>query len=67
MSGFARGHLAMLAFSLLIAGSFSFGTRVANLMDPAALMGGMYLAIDSTAGERERGLDASSDGRWRWL
>jgi len=28
----------MLLFSLLIAGSFSFGTRVANMMDPAALM-----------------------------
>lgn len=34
----SRGHLAMLLFSLLIAGSFSFGTRVANMMDPAALM-----------------------------
>lgn len=33
-----RGHLAMLLFSILIAGSFSFGTRIANLMEPAALM-----------------------------
>lgn len=38
MTPFARGHLAMLTFSLLIAGSFSFGTRVANMMEPAALM-----------------------------
>jgi drug/metabolite transporter (DMT)-like permease len=38
MTSFTRGHLAMLSFSLLIAGSFSFGTRVANLMEPAALM-----------------------------
>ena len=38
MTPFTRGHLAMLSFSLLIAGSFSFGTRVANLMEPAALM-----------------------------
>jgi len=38
MTPFARGHLAMLSFSLLIAGSFSFGARVANLMEPAALM-----------------------------
>ncbi len=33
-----RGHLAMLLFSILIAGSFSFGTRVANLMEPTAMM-----------------------------
>lgn len=32
-----RGHLAMLAFSALVAGSFSLGARAANLMDPAAL------------------------------
>jgi drug/metabolite transporter (DMT)-like permease len=38
MAPSARGHLAMLLFSLLIAGSFSFGTRIANLMDPIALM-----------------------------
>lgn len=38
MAPSARGHLAMLLFSLLIAGSFSFGTRIANLMDPVALM-----------------------------
>jgi len=31
------GHLAMLAFSLLIAGSFSLGARVAGLIDPVAL------------------------------
>lgn len=38
MAPSARGHLAMLLFSLLIAGSFSFGSRIANLMDPIALM-----------------------------
>lgn len=38
LSGHTRGHLAMLLFSLLVAGSFSFGTRVANMMDPTALM-----------------------------
>ena len=32
-----RGHLAMLGFSALVAGSFSLGTRVANDLDPAAL------------------------------
>lgn len=33
-----RGHFAMLSFSFLVAGSFSIGTRIANLMEPAALM-----------------------------
>ncbi|PIB26103.1 hypothetical protein BFP76_14190 [Amylibacter kogurei] len=37
-SPFARGHLAMLLFSFLVAGSFSFGTRIAHLMEPAAMM-----------------------------
>ena len=32
-----RGHLAMLLFSMLVAGSFSLGSRVANAIDPAAL------------------------------
>lgn len=32
-----RGHLAMLAFSALIAGSFSLGGQVANEIAPAAL------------------------------
>lgn len=33
----ARGHLAMLVFSALVAGSFSLGALAANLIDPAAL------------------------------
>ncbi|GAA0284647.1 DMT family transporter [Rhodovulum strictum] len=32
-----RGHLAMLVFSGLVAGSFSFGKLIANDIDPAAL------------------------------
>jgi len=32
-----RGHAAMLIFSVLIAGSFSFGGRIAGLIDPMAL------------------------------
>ncbi|MCF6272717.1 MAG: DMT family transporter [Rhodobacteraceae bacterium] len=32
-----RGHLAMLLFSLLVAGSFALGARAANLIEPAAL------------------------------
>ncbi|WP_092369313.1 DMT family transporter [Cribrihabitans marinus] len=37
MSGEARGHLAMLCFSALVAGSFSLGSLVANEMAPLAL------------------------------
>ncbi len=32
-----RGHLAMLAFSALVAGSFSLGSMAAPFVDPAAL------------------------------
>ena len=32
-----RGHLAMLMFSALVAGSFSLGARIANDIDPVAL------------------------------
>ncbi len=37
MSEAARGHLAMLAFSALVAGSFSLGALAANQIAPAAL------------------------------
>lgn len=32
-----KGHLAMLIFSIMVAGSFSFGVRAANLIDPGAI------------------------------
>ncbi|WP_171178007.1 DMT family transporter [Ruegeria sp. HKCCD8929] len=37
MSPEARGHLAMLTFSALVAGSFSLGSMIANEITPAAL------------------------------
>ncbi|WP_425046663.1 DMT family transporter [Primorskyibacter sp. S87] len=37
MSPQAQGHLAMLLFSALVAGSFSLGSMVANEISPAAL------------------------------
>lgn len=37
MSPQARGHLAMLTFSALVAGSFSLGSIIANEIAPAAL------------------------------
>ena len=38
-----RGHLAMLLFSALVAGSFALGARAANLIDPAALSAVRFL------------------------
>ena len=43
----ARGHLAMLCFSLLIAGSFSLGGRIANDIDPIALTAARFAAAAS--------------------
>jgi len=37
MSGVSRGHLAMLVFSALVAGSFSLGSLAANHIAPVAL------------------------------
>lgn len=37
MPGYLRGHLAMLLFSALVAGSFSLGSIVADQIPPAAL------------------------------
>ena len=36
MSGTTRGHLAMLLFSALVAGSFSLGALMANMISPVA-------------------------------
>lgn len=38
-----RGHFAMLAFSALVAGSFSLGARIANDIDPVALTAVRFL------------------------
>ena len=37
MSGARAGHLAMLVFSMLVAGSFALGSLAANEIDPSAL------------------------------
>ena len=34
---YRNGHIAMLAFSILVAGSFPIGVRIANLAEPLAL------------------------------
>ena len=46
----ALGHAAMLAFSILIAGSFSLGVQIANLVDPAALTAVRFLISGAIVG-----------------
>ncbi|MDE2790178.1 MAG: DMT family transporter [Paracoccaceae bacterium] len=66
----ALGHLSMLAFSLLIAGSFSIGVRIANLMDPTALtairflISGMIVGICAAFGPGFR--REHFRGAWRY-
>lgn len=67
----ARGHLAMLAFSALVAGSFSLGAMVANEIAPAALTAARFLLAIlvigavalATGGVRRRAFAAP----WRYL
>ncbi len=66
-----RGHLAMLAFSALVAGSFSLGSMAANLIAPAALNAARFalaavvigVAVQLTGGFRRRDFAAP----WRYL
>jgi drug/metabolite transporter (DMT)-like permease len=45
-----RGHLAMLAFSALVAGSFSLGALAAPLIDPGALTALRFLLAGALVG-----------------
>ncbi|MDZ4093546.1 MAG: DMT family transporter [Paracoccaceae bacterium] len=45
-----RGHLAMLAFSALVAGSFSLGSMAAPFVDPAALTALRFLLAGAIVG-----------------
>ena len=66
-----RGHLAMLTFSALVAGSFSLGSMAAPLIDPLALSALRFLiagalvgaAAFATTGITRRALDAP----WRYM
>ncbi len=65
-----RGHLAMLLFSALVAGSFSLGTRVANEIAPLALTAVRFAiaaavigAIAAGSGRLRR---AHTHGLWRY-
>ena len=67
----ARGHLAMLAFSALVAGSFSLGSMAANEIAPAALNGIRFciaaalLAV--VAWRRGQLSRAAAAAPWRYL
>ena len=50
MSEAARGHLAMLLFSALVAGSFSLGSLAANEIAPAALNALRFVIAGSVIG-----------------
>ena len=71
MSWQGRGHLAMLLFSALVAGSFSLGSMAANEIAPAALnalrfliAGGVIGAAALATGGIER---AAFRAPWRYL
>ncbi len=71
MSPQARGHLAMLVFSALVAGSFSLGSIIANEIAPAALNAvrfGIAAAVIGLAALATTGLPRSAaQAPWRYL
>ncbi len=71
MSESARGHLAMLAFSALIAGSFSLGGLMANMISPVAFSAARFLLAAACVGAAAlaTGKFRAQDARapWRYL
>ncbi|MFV0358189.1 DMT family transporter [Tropicimonas sp.] len=67
----ARGHLAMLAFSALVAGSFSLGAMAANEIGPSALTALRFLLasfIVAAAAQVTGGIPrAALAAPWRYL
>ena len=66
-----RGHLAMLAFSALVAGSFSLGSMIANEIAPAALNAVRFAiaaVVIGVAALATTGLSRSAaQAPWRYL
>ncbi|MCF3972840.1 DMT family transporter [Paracoccus salsus] len=66
-----RGHAAMLLFSGLVAGSFSLGSRAANLIDPAAISAARFVIASGVIGGvalAGRGIPAAMfRAPWRYL
>lgn len=66
-----QGHLAMLAFSALVAGSFSLGAMAAPLIDPAAVTVARFALAGAAVGVAARmsgGIPRGAwDAPWRYL
>ncbi|MCP4820190.1 MAG: DMT family transporter [Shimia sp.] len=71
MTGAGRGHLAMLTFSAMVAGSFSLGGMVANEVAPSALNAVRFLiagGVIGVAALATGGIPASAwRAPWRYL
>ncbi|MBB5516648.1 drug/metabolite transporter (DMT)-like permease [Rubricella aquisinus] len=65
-----RGHAAMLLFAILVAGSFSLGGKVANMVDPAALTAVRFLIAACVIGALAQGViglkSAQFHAPWRY-
>lgn len=59
-----RGHLAMLAFSALVAGSFSLGALAAPFVDPAALSALRFLLAGALVGVAALATTGLPRGAW---
>jgi drug/metabolite transporter (DMT)-like permease len=70
MSESARGHLAMLMFSALVAGSFALGAQVANLVSPVAFTAVRFLVATGLVWvaivARRRRIGSSLAAPWRY-
>jgi len=66
-----KGHLGMVAFSALVAGSFSFGGRIANEIDPMALTAVRFvlaaLVVSVVAGFAGQLTRDALRASWRYL
>lgn len=66
-----KGHAAMLAFSSMVAGSFTFGALTANLIDPVAFQAvrfGLAALVVALLGLATGALKmADARAPWRWL
>ncbi|WP_170550839.1 DMT family transporter [Ruegeria atlantica] len=71
MSPQAQGHLAMLVFSALVAGSFSLGSLIANQIAPEAITAARFLIASGVIGVAAlltTGLPRSAaQAPWRYL
>lgn len=66
-----KGHIGMVVFSALVAGSFSFGGRIANEIDPMALTAVRFvlsaLVISVIAGAAGQLTRAALQASWRYF